>query len=240
MEWSQISLLVMVVAAPLSFMLSATVGMGGSLILVPVLAITAGTKEGVALAALLLAGNNVFKLILYRQTIPFRAAIGVVLLTSIGAWVGARLLVAVAEPYVAVAVILTLVTAFLSEKHHLRTVQKIGAPALAFAAGVTSGFSGTSGPLKGVALRSLRLNRRHLVGAAALASLAGDATKVAVFAEEHLLTRETFLFAVAVIPLMLGATFAGRRLNFSIGERGYQRLFWAVMTGYTVRLIAAL
>jgi len=41
-----------------SFTLSASAGLGGSLILVPALALVLGTKEGVALAALLLAGNT--------------------------------------------------------------------------------------------------------------------------------------------------------------------------------------
>ncbi len=240
MEWSEVLFCVVAVAAPVAFLVSASVGMGGSLILVPVLALTAGTKEGVALAALLLAGNNVFKFIAYRKTIPLRAALAVVVLTAVGAFVGARLLVAVPEHYVAVAVILSLVAAFVSERRGSRGVQDVGAPALAFAAGATSGFSGSSGPLKGIALRSLRLDRRHLVGAAALVSLVGDATKVVVFAQADLLCGNSFLLAAAAIPLMFGATFLGRRLNRTIGEKGYERLFWAVMTGYTVRLIVAL
>lgn len=51
--------------------LSASAGLGGSLILVPLLALTVGTKEGIALAALLLAANNLVKLVAYRGTIPW-------------------------------------------------------------------------------------------------------------------------------------------------------------------------
>jgi ankyrin repeat protein len=39
---------------------------------------------------------------------------------------------------------------------------------------------------------------------------------------------------------MLVATFAGRRINRAIGERGYTSLFWAVMAGYTARLVLTL
>jgi uncharacterized protein len=104
--------------------------------------------------------------------------------------------------------------------------------------GATSGFSGTSGPLKGLAVRSLDLDRQHLVGALSLASLVGDVTKTAVWTEARLLSAESFLLALAAVPLTVGATFLGWQLNRTPGERGYTSLFWAVMAGYTARLLA--
>lgn len=71
-----------------SFTVSASAGLGGSLLLVPTLALFLGSKEGVALAALLLASNNVMKIIAYRRTLPFRAAAGVTVLIVIGAALG--------------------------------------------------------------------------------------------------------------------------------------------------------
>ena len=47
---------VVLLSGAASFFVSASAGMGGSLVLVPVLALSLGTKEGIALAALLLAG----------------------------------------------------------------------------------------------------------------------------------------------------------------------------------------
>ena len=85
-------------------------------------------------------------------------------------------------------------------------------------------------------IRQLELDRAHFVGAASLASLAGDATKATVFGEAGLLNGDSFLVALAAVPLMLVATLAGRRINRSLGERGYTSLFWGVMAGYTVRL----
>lgn len=43
--------------------------------------------------------------------------------------------------------------------------------------------------------------------------------------------------AAAAVPLMLVSTFAGRRFNPTIGEVGYDRLFWGVIGGYTARLL---
>jgi uncharacterized membrane protein YfcA len=228
------------VAVTVSFLVSASAGLGGSLILVPALALVLGTKEGVALAALLLAANNVVKVIAYRKTLPWRKSIWVIILVSVGAWIGARLLVSAPEDLVTVAVILSFAFALVAERLELKRVRRVEGPVLAFASGATSGFSGTSGPLKGMALRQLDLDRAHFVGAASLVSLAGDATKAAVFTEAGLLTGESLNVTLLAVPLMLIATFSGRRINFAIGERGYTYLFWAVMAGYTLRLVGEL
>lgn len=225
------------IAAAASFTVSASAGLGGSLILVPSLALVLGTKEGVALAALLLAANNVVKVIAYRDTLPFRKALVVIVLVATGAAVGARLLVAAPEDVVTVAVIASFALALVAERLDLSRLRRLGAPLLALGAGATSGFSGTSGPLKGMALRQLDVDRAHFVGAASLVSLVGDATKTAVFTEAQLLGGDSFTLAAFAIPLMLVATFTGRRINRRIGERGYTFLFWGVMTGYTVRLV---
>lgn len=225
------------IAVAVSFTVSASAGLGGSLILVPTLALLLGTKEGVALAALLLAANNVVKVLAYRETLPFRKALLVIVLVSAGALVGARLLVSAPEEVVTIAVIVSFVMALIAERFDLSAVRRTGGPLLAIASGATSGFSGTSGPLKGMALRQLSLDRAHFVGAASLVSLAGDATKAAVFAEAGLVSGESLSLVVLAAPLMFVATFSGRRINFTIGERGYTMLFWAVMAGYTLRLV---
>ncbi len=90
-----------------------------------------------------------------------------------------------------------------------------------------------------MAIRQLSLDRRHFVGAASLASLVGDATKTAVFAGGQLLSGSAVVLAVLALPLMLLATFGGRKINHAIGEAGYSALFWTVMAGYTARLVIA-
>jgi uncharacterized protein len=218
-----------------SFVLSAAAGMGGSLLLVPVLVAVLGVKEGVALAALLLAANNVVKMLAYRATVPYGRVVPVVVMSAIGALLGARLLVSLPEPLVAAGVVVSLAWTFLLERRGRQAAA--APPVLGFLAGGMSGFSGTSGPLKGAALRSLGLDRLHLVGAASLASLVGDAVKSAVFAEANLLGTEAVVLAAVSIPLMVLGTLLGRRWNGSVGEGAYAALFWAVMAGYGLRVL---
>lgn len=230
-------ILLTLLGTALACTLSASAGLGGSLVLVPMLALAIGTKEGVALAALLLAANNLVKLVAYRGTIPWRKSLIVLVLVVIGSAVGAALLIAAPETWVSAAVVLSIVLALAAERLRLPAVQKIGAPVLALASGATSGFSGTSGPLKGVALRLLNLDRSHLVGAASVVSLAGDATKASVYAGAGLLSTESLLLMAGLFPVMIASTFFGRYLNSRVGERGYAVLFWTVMGGYSLRLL---
>lgn len=223
-------------ATVLAFVVSASAGLGGSLVLVPAYALVLGTKEGVALAALMLAGNNVAKLVAYRRSLPVTAAVGVLVATVLGSFIGARALVSAPENLVAGAVIAVIVLTFVVELRGHERVLRIGAAIPALGSGLTSGFSGTSGPLKGIALRSLRLDRMHLVGAASLVSLAGDATKVGVYAQSGLLASDQLRLALVAAPVMAASTWLGRRINSRLGERGYTLLFWGVLTGYVARL----
>lgn len=220
-----------------SFFVSASAGLGGSLVLVPVLTIALGPKEGVSLAALLLAANNVVKLWAYRCVLPLGAAAIVTLCTLLGALLGAQLLIAAPDQLVNAAVVLSFGVTLVAERREVRQWRAPLAPCLALAAGATSGFSGTSGPLKGVAIRSLGLDRMHTIGAAAIVSTVADLGKTAVFAQAGLLDGFSLQLAVAAVPLMVAATLAGRHFAFLLGERGYAGLFWLVMSGYTARLL---
>lgn len=219
-----------------SFAVSASAGLGGSLLLVPTLALYLGSKEGVALAALLLAGNNVLKIAAYRATLPFRKAAGIIALIVLGAAVGSTLLVRAPALVVSIGVVFMFAASLVAERYRLRPIRAGLAPLLSFVSGASSGFSGTSGPLKGVAIRNLDLDRRHFVGAASLASFAGDATKTAIFAEAQLLTATSVWTALAAVPLMALGTWTGSQLNQRAGERAFAALFWTVMGGYSVRL----
>ncbi len=219
-----------------SFTVSASAGLGGSLVLVPTLALYLGTKEGVALAALLLASNNVMKILAYRKTLPFRAAFWIVVLIVLGAVLGSTLLVRAPTLIVTIGVVLMFALTLLAERLDLVPVRTGFAPLLAFVSGASSGFSGTSGPLKGVAIRNLDLDRRHFVGAASLASFAGDAAKTAIFADAQLLGRNSVLIALAAVPLMALGTWTGSTLNDRVGEHRFAILFWTVMSGYSIRL----
>jgi hypothetical protein len=226
-------------AAACSFLISAWAGLGGSLILVPVLSLLLGPKEGIAAASLLLAGNNLAKVAVYWRTIPLRIVAGTVVLTVLGTALGAQLLVAAPDAWVSVGIVVIFAATFFAERTSLPRLQRTAAPVLAFGAGATSGFSGTSGPLKGIALRTLKLDRMYFVGAASAVSFAGDVTKTAIFAEAALLNETSWLLVLGALLIMPLAALTGRQLNTKLGAQVHNVVFWIVMGGYTLRLLFA-
>ena len=135
--------LIALVLVYVSFTISASAGLGGSLLMVPTLALFLGSKEGVALAALLLASNNVMKIIAYRRTLPFRAAALIVVMVVIGAAIGSTLLVEAPEWIVTVGIVVMFVASVVAERLELHRLRTGFAPFLAFVSGASSGFSGT-------------------------------------------------------------------------------------------------
>jgi len=63
-------------------------------------------------------------------------------------------------------------------------------------------------------------------------------TKAFVFSQSGLLQTEHLMLSCILIPVMAGCTLLGRTINRELGERWYGVLFWAVMGGYIVRLVA--
>jgi len=112
MELTLFSTILLLIVIPAAFVLSSSAGLGGSLILVPALAMILGTKEGVALAALLLAVNNIAKLGAYRRTLPFKVAALIAVAVMSGAAFGATLMLNAPENWVTAFVILAFVATF--------------------------------------------------------------------------------------------------------------------------------
>jgi uncharacterized protein len=234
--------LLVVAAICASLMISSVAGYGGSLILVPTLGALIGPKEGIAFAALILAWNNVFKVIAYRRTLAIRAGWPLILASTLGVWVGAQLLLAVDETVVVVTVLVVTAATLGVELFGgaaLRIRRRFALPMMT-ASGVFSGISGSSGPLKGSSIRCLGLPRAEHVGLASCVSLVGDALKVEIFAEAGLLADIDLATVALTLPLMPLGAFAGRRINRRIGEGGFRFVFWGVVGAYTLRMLGAL
>lgn len=61
--------------------------------------------------------------------------------------------------------------------------------------------------------------------------------KTTIFLHASLIDQTSWTIALGALPLMPLAAYAGRYVNSRIGERAYAGLFWAVMTGYSIRLL---
>jgi uncharacterized protein len=224
-----------------ALLLSAIAGYGGSLVLVPVLAVVLGPKEGIALAALLLAGNNVAKVVAYRHTLALREGWPLVLTSVVGVVAGSAVLIAAPEHLVIGGIVAMTVASLLLELagDRLRLAKRRSAVPMLAASSVMSGTTGSSGPLKGLAIRHLGLPRLEHVGLASVVSLAADAVKSGLFAQAGLLPSISPWVLLAALPMMPLAAWTGLRINRRISEESFRWVFWGVVGGYSLRLAGA-
>ena len=220
--------------------ISSIAGYGGSLILVPALGAILGVKQGVALSALLLGWNNVFKVVAYRHTLALRRGWLLVVVTTIGVWFGAQLLIEAPDRAVIWLVVATTGLSLLAELAHVERITRVqgytAAPVM-LASGVLSGVSGTSGPLKGISVRSLRLPRLEHVGLASSVSLVADALKVELFATAGIFQNLDLTVVLLALPVMPVAAWIGRHVNERMDESAFRWIFWTVVGGYTLRMV---
>ena len=228
----------MLVATFGALFVSSIAGYGGSLVLVPALTAILGPREGIALAGLLLAFNNVFKCVAYRHTLALRKGWPLLVVTGLGVLVGARFLLVLPERVLVIGIIAIAVASLVAELTGFRAtrVKRSSALPLTAASSVLSGATGASGPLKGVAVRHLGLPRLEHVGLASAASLVGDALRTGVFAEAGLLPQMSPYALLAAAPMMPVAAWVGLAVNRRFTEGAFQWVFWGVVGGYSLRL----
>jgi uncharacterized membrane protein YfcA len=227
------------VATFVSLFVSSIGGYGGSLLLVPALGLIIGPKEGVALAALLLGWNNVFKVVAYRHTLALREGSALLVVTVIGVWFGAQLLISAPDNLVVwavVAVTLASLGVELFANERVLHCRRHAAVPLMAASAVLSGVSGTSGPLKGVSVRSLGLPRLEHVGLASSVSLVADALKVELFAMAGLFEGVDLKVLSLALPIMPLAAWVGRAVNRRVNEAAFRWIFWSIVGGYGLRM----
>ena len=219
-----------------SFLLSASCGLGGSLILIPSLSILFGIKESIIISSLLLAMNNLVKVCLFRKSIQLLPVGGLLVCIAGGASLGALLLLKMDEKLITPIFILHVVFSFIFQRNKNLEVRKKVSLAISFVAGLLSGVAGSAGPLKGIALKCHVFTKTELVAAASLLSFVTDLTKSAIYlpATYSQLPWGIVWYSLLVMPI---ATALGRYLNRRMSETAYDALFYSVMSGYVLRLL---
>jgi uncharacterized membrane protein YfcA len=104
------------------------------------------------------------------------------------------------------------------------------------ASAILSGASGSSGPLKGIAIRSLDLPRLEHVGLASAISLVADLLKVELFRSAGLFEGLDIGVALVALPVMPASAWLGRHVNRNITEGAFRWVFWSIVGAYTLRL----
>lgn len=221
----------------LSFLVSASAGMGGSLLLIPTLSYFIGIRDGIIISALLLGLNNCVKIIAFRKYIRFKTISWLMLFMLLGAIPGSLLMMAINEQLLAVILFGNIIFAFIIEKNAATGVRNKISWGYSWLSGFCSGLSGTSGPLKGMAIKCIDLTKMEVVAAASVLSFAADSTKAIIYlSNQNPLTPANTNLLLVSTCMMPVATLLGRQINRKISDVAYDVLFFSILSGYVVRL----
>ncbi len=220
----------------LSFLLSASCGLGGSLLLIPMLSLVLGVKEGIVLSSLLLGLNNIVKALYYRQYIRWKQTLWLLLPMAGGAAIGAVAMVHMQADWLGYFMAMHIIVSFAVQRWATTSIQKSTGIGYAALSGFCSGLSGTSGPLKGIAVRCFYQSKTTLVAAASVLSLATDSIKSGIYLSQIPGIAGNMMLLGFGIVIMPFATGLGRYLNQQMSTRVYDALFYTVMGGYVMRL----
>jgi len=156
----------------------------------------------------------------------------------IGAVIGSFLMMKIDEHLLALILFVNIIFAFIIEKKASFSVRKKISWLYSWLTGFTSGISGTSGPLKGLAIKCTDLDKLQIVAGASVLSFTTDSTKAIIYLSHYNPVKGDSLNLLLVsICLMPIATLLGKKINHNISNPAYDVLFFSILFGYVVRVV---
>ena len=192
-------------------LISAVFGLGTALVTLSLGAWILPVKEVIALSAVLFVASTLAKSLLYRQIIPWRAAIGISVISLPFAWLGGLCVDAVQADLLR-RLLGLMVLASLAMSRFSCGGAKPGPVTLAFGAGIygfISGLLGSGNLIKALLFRPMALGQTGFVGMMAATSVLTNVGKLGAYVQVGLLTREQWmimggLIAAAVLAVIVG------------------------------------
>ncbi len=217
-------LFLFVLAAFLAFVVASTFGIGGPILLLPVLMLRLPAAQAVAMIAPIMLFNNLLKLWLFRQHIQVKVA----LLTGLSALpaallaafftgrVDARLL----QGGIALIIVASLLRQYVFRK--TVTVGHRGLVGWGVIIGGISGFAGSAGPPTAVAIKGHGLIQKQFVGTVALLQFALQLIKIPAYLSTGVFPAELWLLTLLLSAVAVVAVLVGWRLIQTMALRTYR------------------
>lgn len=211
-------------AAFAASLLGSVAGSGGTAVLLPVLVLYFGVKEGIPILTIANLVSNLSRVVFNRREIVL-PVVGWFSLGAIPLAIGGAVLFTVAAPTLLVRLLggFLLVTV-LWRRLRPRPPRLEGAAwflPLGAVFGLLAGLLEGVGPLMAPFFLAHGLLRGAYIGTDALASTFMQVAKLAVFGGSAILTPPVLLAGLLLAPFMIGGAFAGRRLVERLPERAF-------------------
>lgn len=205
----------LLLVAFIGFVVSSTFGVGGAVLLIPVLAQRMPAAHAVALSAPVMLFNNLLKGWVFRRAVSVRAT-ALVSALALPAAFGAALFAADFDDRAILVGVAALIILSIVVERGLDRKVKLSDPALVFWGGITgaiSGLCGAAGPPTAIGLRGYGLDREAFVGTVAWFAILLQLAKMPAYVSTGILPAGRWplalalsvmaLLAVAIAPALL-------------------------------------
>ena len=224
-EWSELPIVGIVAA--FSAFVGSVAGSGGSTVLLPVLVLYYGIHDAVPILTIANFSANVSRMVITRREIVFPVVgwfvLGAFPMSLLGAWV-----FTIADPKLLTRLLGALLIVVVAWRR-LRPRPAIKRAAIWFwpvgtVCGFLEGILGTVGPLMAPFFLAYGLMRNAYIGTDALATVAMQGTKLAVFGSAQILRPGLIVAGLTLIPFMIAGTVIGKRVLARVPERVFALL----------------
>jgi hypothetical protein len=208
------------------FVVSATFGIGGVVLLIPMLSTALPPAEAVALSAPVMLVNNIGKSVVYRKSLDLRALWLVSALSLPTAFFAALWTARVDERVLLLAVAGLVILTLFVERVQQRTI-RMSARALLFwglVTGTISGLCGAAGPPTAIGLRSYGLEKNAFVATVAVFAVFLQFAKMPAYVLTDVLSARMWPLAAWLALLGVVAVITGPRLLSRVPERMFRNV----------------
>jgi uncharacterized membrane protein YfcA len=194
------------------FVVSATFGIGGVVLLIPLLSMALPPAQAVAVSAPIMLVNNLGKSWVFRHAVNVKATLLVSALALPAAYLTARLASTVDDRLILVAVAVLVLVSVVVDRLRTASTRPMGDLALLLWGGLTgaiSGICGAAGPPTAIGLRGYGLSKDAFVGTVAVFAVFLQLAKIPAYASTgalpaSLLPLAAFLGALGLVAVAVG------------------------------------
>lgn len=211
----------------IAFVLTSTFGIGGPIILIPVLMLRLSAAQAIAVVVPVQLCNNLLVLVVQRQHVQVRAA----LVTGLSA-LPAALIAALLTRYVDARWLKlgvgAIILALLLHQYGLKlqfAISERGLLGWGALIGTISGFTGNAGPTTALAMKGYGLQGGQLVGTIALLQMALQLVRLPIYIATGLFPATLWSLAALLSVIAMVAVFVGQHLLYRLKSNSFQSLF---------------
>lgn len=232
-------LILVVVIGWVGFVVSSTFGVGGALLLIPLLAQRMPAAHAVALSAPVMLFNNLLKAIVFRRSIDKRGALLVSALALPAAFLGALWSTRLDDRLILVGVAALIVFSIVVERGLERRVRVSDRGLLWWGAltGAISGVCGAAGPPTAIGLRGWGLDKERFVATVALFAILLQIVKIPAYVAGGVLPLDRWPLALLLSAIAALSVAVAPRLLRTVPSRVFALVLDGVLAASAVVIL---